>query len=151
MVETNLAGEPSSGFNAGRPRAAGEVCKGQRPFPDLRLIVFALLVAAGISACGGGGGGSAGPAGPSSVTIAWDANRESGVNRVGGGYQVMISGQPFIDVPYVSGPAAPTSITLSLEPGRYSVTVRAYAALDSPGGNTGSLSAESQVLTLDVP
>jgi len=147
MVETNLAGEPSSGFNAGRPRAAGEVYKGQRPFPDLHLVVFALLIAAGISACGGGGG----PRGPSSVTIAWDANRESGVNRTGGGYQVMISGQPVIDVPYVSGPTAPTSITASLEPGRYSVTVRAYAALDSQGGNTGSLSTDSQVLILDVP
>jgi len=150
MVETNLARESSSGFNAGRHRAAGEVCTGQRPFPDLRLVVFALLIAAGISACGGGGGGG-GPAGPSSVTIAWDANRESGVNRMGGGYQVMISGRPSIDVPYVSGPAAPTSITVSLEPGRYSVTVRAYAALNSQGGNTGSLSADSQVLMLDIP
>ena len=35
--------------------------------------------------------------------------------------------------------------------GTYTVTVRAFAALDSQGGNTGSLSAPSQVLTVNVP
>ena len=86
-----------------------------------------------------------------SVTLSWQANRDSGVNRAGGGYQVSISGQPAIIVPYVSGPAAPTSTTVTLTTGRYTVTVRAFAALDSQGGNTGSLSAPSALLTVNVP
>jgi hypothetical protein len=117
-----------------------------------RLIGVALLLAVGVSGCGGGGGGGAGsPAPPVSVTIAWDPNRESGVNRAGGGYQVSISGQPTKDVPYTSGLTAPTSTNVSLQRGSYTVTVRAYAALDPQGGNTGNLSANSQVLTVNVP
>ena len=102
-----------------------------------------------LSACGGGGSPS--PPSLSVVTIAWDANRESGVNRAGGGYQVSISGKPTVDVPYTSGSAAPTSTTVSLAPGGYTVTVRAYAALDPQGGSAGNLSASSQVLTVNVP
>ena len=115
-----------------------------------RLIGVALLLAVGVSACGGGGAVGSPPL-PASVTIAWDPNRESGVNRAGGGYQVAISGQPTRDVPYTSGPTAPTSITVSLQPGSYTVTVRAYAALDPQGGNAGNLSAPSQVLTVRFP
>ena len=107
------------------------------------------LLAVGLSACGGGGGGSAPPA--RSVTLAWGASHESGVNRAGGGYQVSIGGQPTIDVPYTSGSAAPTSTAVWLQPGSYTVSVRAYAALDAQGGNTGSLSAPSQSLTVNVP
>lgn len=107
-----------------------------------------VLLAAGLSACGGGGSSSP-PA--RAVALAWQANRESGVNRAGGGYQVSISGQPTTDVPYTSGSAAPTSTTVMLQPGSYTVTVRAYAALDSQGGNAGSLSAPSQSLTVNVP
>jgi len=115
---------------------------------DVRLMAAAVVLAVGLSACGGGGGGSL-PA--RSVDLAWEANRESGVNRAGGGYQVSISEQPTIDVPYTSGPAAPTSTAVLLPPGNYTVTVRAYAALDSQGGNAGSLSAPSQSLTVNVP
>jgi hypothetical protein len=86
-----------------------------------------------------------------SVTLDWQANRESGVNRAGGGYQVSISGRPTIIVPYAGGPAAPTSTIVSLNTGSYTVTVRAFAALDPQGGKTGSLSAPSQPLTLNVP
>jgi len=117
-----------------------------------RLIRVVLIVAVGVSACGGGGGGGPGtPAPPVSVTIAWDANRESGVNRAGGGYQVSITGQPTKDVPYTSGSTAPTSTNVSLQRGTYTVTVRAYAALDPQGGNAGNLSASSQVLIVNVP
>jgi len=86
-----------------------------------------------------------------SVTLDWQANRESGVNRAGGGYQVSISGQPTIIVPYTVGATAPTSTMVSLDTGRYTVTVRAFAALDPQGGNAGNLSAASQVLFLVVP
>lgn len=113
------------------------------------LIVF-LLVGCGGGGGGGGGGGSTPPA-VYSVTIDWAPNRESGVNGTGGGYQVLISGQPAIDVPYASGPAAPTSATVSLQAGTYTVTVKAYAALDAQGGNGGSLSAPSAPITVKVP
>ena len=112
---------------------------------DARLLAAAAVLA--LSACGGSG--SAGPA--RSVDLAWEANRESGVNRAGGGYQVSVGDLPTIDVPYASGPAAPTSTTVLLPPGSHTVTVRAYAALDSRGGNAGSVSAPSEPLTVNVP
>jgi hypothetical protein len=83
------------------------------------------------------------------VTLTWNQNRESGVNRAGGGYRVSIRGQPVIDVPYVSGSAAPTTTTVQLPLGSYAVT--AYAALDAQGGTTGSESAASQSITITVP
>jgi hypothetical protein len=85
------------------------------------------------------------------VGLAWAPNRESGVNRAGGGYQIAISSQPDINVPFVSGPSAPTSTAVRLPPGIYTVTVRAYAALDAQGGSAGTVSASSQSLTVSVP
>ncbi len=111
---------------------------------------FFLLLAILLSGCGGGGDGST-PSTLHSVTISWTANRESGVNSPGGGYTVTIGGQSPIDVPYVSGAAAPTSTTVELWTGTYSVTVRAYAALDADGGSGGSTSASSAALTVRVP
>jgi hypothetical protein len=108
----------------------------------------ALLAAIALSACGGGSEQSAPTA--RTVTLAWQASHESGVNRSGGGYQASISGQPSIDAPYVSGAAAPTSTSVFLQPGTYTVSVRAYAALDAQGGNTGSLSEPSQSITVHV-
>lgn len=108
-----------------------------------------LLAATALCACGGGGSGQSAPA-ARTVTLAWQASHESGVNRAGGGYQASISGQPSIDVPYVSGSAAPTSTRVLLQPGSYLVTVRAYAALDAQGGNSGSVSEPSQSITVQV-
>jgi hypothetical protein len=85
------------------------------------------------------------------VTISWAANHERGVNASGGGYKVNVAGKPTIDVPYVSGAAAPTSTDLTLTTGSYAVTVTAYALLDAQGGSTGSQSAPSQAYTLRVP
>lgn len=113
---------------------------------NVRLMAVAVVLAVGLTACGGGGGSPSARA----VTLTWEANHESGVNRAGGGYRVSISGQPTIDVPYTSGPAAPTTTTVLLPRGGYTVTVRAYAALDAQGGTTGSLSAPSQSLTVNV-
>ena len=84
----------------------------------------------------------------------WAANHENGVNSIGGGYIVSISGQSAhapINVPYVSGLAAPTSTTVSLYSGTYSATVAAYASLDAFGGATGTLSDPSSALTISVP
>jgi hypothetical protein len=84
------------------------------------------------------------------VTISWAQNRETGVNKAGGGYLVGINTQTPIEVPYVSGSAAPTSYTLTLQPGSYTITVVAYAALDAQGGATRSLSKPSTAYPLTV-
>ncbi len=112
----------------------------------LRRVPLRLLAAAAAAmllACGGDSG--------KSVVLSWNANRESGVNRAGGGYEISISGQPAVDVPWVSGAAAPTTVTASLKSGTYTVTVRAYAALDASGGSTKTYSASSQPITVTVP
>jgi len=113
------------------------------------ILFFYCLNFISIAACGGGGSSS--PPTLHTVTISWTANSETAVNRAGGGYTVNISGQPAIDVPYVSGPLAPTSITTSLFTGNYTVTVVAYSALNPPGGTNGSVSAASSSITVNVP
>jgi hypothetical protein len=85
------------------------------------------------------------------VALTWDANRETGVNAPGGGYRISIGGQPDIDVPYVSGPSAPTSTSVRLPSGSYTAVIRAYAALDKQGGSGGTVSAPSQPITVNVP
>lgn len=89
------------------------------------------------------------------VIFDWTANRESAVNRAGGGYRVYVgSASGFsvaqalqnINVPYASGAQAPTSATLStLAKGRYFVRVAAYSNL---GG--ANLSADSSEVCIDV-
>ena len=113
----------------------------------------AVLIAAGwIAGCGGGGGvGPSAPPGPRSVSVSWAPNHAKGVNSAGGGYRVSITGQPLITLPYTSGPAAPTSTTITLPQGTYTVTVTAFAALDPQGGSTGSISAPSQAVIVSVP
>ena len=124
----------------------------------LRLgISFCGLAAAGfvvLSGCGGSGGGGGGSTAAGSaraVVLSWAANREQGVNRSGGGYQVTISGRLPIDVPYVSGPEAPATVTAMLPPGKYAVNVRAFAALDAQGGRGTTFSAASQSIVVVVP
>lgn len=114
-----------------------------------RLARFAaiILLVAAASACGSS---SVAPAGRD-VVLSWNPNRESGVNGAGGGYRVAITGQPTVVVPYVSGPLAPTTTTVHLSPGTYTVSVAAYAALDAQGGTSGTESAPSQAITVTVP
>ena len=116
-----------------------------------RVAAVVLIALAQLAGCGGGGGSSPPPVTNHTVTVAWAPNHEKGVNSAGGGYQVAISGQPTINVPYVSGLTAPTSTVTTLSTGTYTVTVRAYAALDTQGGGAGSLSAPSQSLIVNVP
>lgn len=111
-----------------------------------------------LSACGGGGGGGGGGGSSNpltstshAVTISWTANLETAVNSPGGGYTVAISGQSPINVPYVSGPTAPTMTITNLMSGNYSVTVTAYSALNPPGGSSGSTSAPSSAFNFSVP
>ena len=115
----------------------------------------ALLAAAAaslIASCGGGGGGGGPSAPPGPPTLVWAPNHEKGVNSPGGGYEVSISGQSPINVPYVSGAAAPTSLILTtLAKGTYTVSVRAFAALDPTGGTTVTFSAPSASIVVNVP
>jgi|SRR5690242_625122 hypothetical protein len=118
----------------------------------VRLGAVVLIASAQLAGCGGGGGGSSPrPITNHAVTISWAANHEKGVNSPGGGYHVMISGAPTIDVLF-NGTSTPTSAPpVILKTGTYTVTVSAFAALDNQGGATGSTSAASQILTVDVP
>ncbi len=108
------------------------------------------MVLCGCGGGGGGGGSSPPPVTNHTVTLAWAPNHEKGVNSTGGGYHVSISGQPTIDV-LSSGSTAPTSTVTTLQTGTYTVTVTAFAALDAQGGVTGSVSAPSQSLIVNVP
>jgi len=119
----------------------------------IRLGAGVLIALAHLAGCGGGGGGGSSPPAPTNhtITLTWAPNHEKGVNSASGGYQVSISGQPTINVPYVSGPTAPTSTVTTLPMGTYTATVRAYAALDAQGGGAGSFSAPSQSIILNVP
>jgi len=114
----------------------------------------ALLAGAALVLAACGSSSTPAPAPPSTnhqVTLTWAPNRESGVNKAGGGYRVAISGKPTIDVPFVSGATAPTRTDVTLGTGSYTVTVSAFAALDAQGGTSGSQSAPSQTLTVTVP
>lgn len=126
--------------------------KGRYGFTLLAVAAFALA----LGGCGGGGGGSSAPPRVSTlhtVTLTWTANRETGVNKAGGGYYVSISGQSApINVPFnAASGITPTSATVRLYTGSYSATVSAYAALDVHGGATGNVSASSVALTINVP
>ena len=121
---------------------------------QIGFYLFAIAALA-VSACGGGGGGGGTTHASTlhSVTLAWTPNRETGVNKAGGGYYVSISGQSSpINVPFnAASGVTPTSTTVPLYTGTYTVTVSAYAALDAQGGTTGSVSASSVPLTVNVP
>ena len=108
----------------------------------------ALLLLGAQSACGSSS--SSAPA-DRAVTLSWDQNRESGVNSAGGGYRIDIAGRDPVHVPWVPGAGTPTSTTIRLPSGRYTVVVFAYAALDAQGGRTGNESAPSQSIQVTVP
>lgn len=90
------------------------------------------------------------PLGPVSITIAWDANIEQAVNNTGGGYFVCYNVDAdcddtnalgLLNVPYVSGVAAPTTTTIPdiklRAPHVYNIRVRAYSILRPLGGSWG--------------
>lgn len=114
-------------------------------------IVFLTLALTGCGGGSGGGGSSPSPVTNHTVTLTWTPNHETGVNSVRGGYQASISGQPTINVPYAGGPMAPSTTVTTLQTGTYTVTIRAFAALDAQGGSAGSFSAPSQSLIVVVP
>jgi hypothetical protein len=83
--------------------------------------------------------------------LSWAANREAAVNSAGGGYIVAISGQSAVNVAYVSGVTAPTTMTTTLMSGSYTATVTAYSAIIPPAGGTGSTSQPSSTFSFSVP
>lgn len=95
------------------------------------------------------------------IRLSWDANLETAVQRAGGGYKVYYSavsgfnpgdgGVTEIDVPYVSGALAPTSIVAPFDPGIYYLRIAAYSLLNPPGAAGGSTSTASPQITLDAP
>lgn len=117
----------------------------------MRVRIFLALFILMIAGCGGGGGDSASI--ESTVSVSWDANRESGVNQPGGGYRVYYSNNSgfdvgsadFIDVPYVSGAKTPTATTLALSSGTHYIKVVAYTALNPKG------SAPSNQIAITAP
>jgi hypothetical protein len=117
--------------------------------PFRRILCLGAALAT-LGACSGGGGGGDGGGDPGPPRLTWTANRERGVNSPGGGYLLDISGRGTIDLPYVSGDLAPTSLTTTLPAGNYTVTLRAYAALDESGGTSGTVSAPT-IINFTVP
>jgi len=123
---------------------------------SMKIWLVVLIAATQLVACGRGGANgvscppSAAP-GPHNVTLTWAPNREKGVNSAGGGYHVSISGQPTLPDVTFNGTTTPTSTTAILQSGCYTVTVTAFAELDAQGGLTGSVSAPSQALAVNVP
>lgn len=120
-----------------------------RPHYLLFLFLSFLLL---LTSCGGGGGSSAPPVpppvctAPCAVTINWAANREAGVNNVGGGYRLYYASAPNValglatqvTVPHdpLSG-LTPTMAALQLTAGTWYVRVAAYSAVNT-GGSTPS-------------
>jgi hypothetical protein len=89
------------------------------------------------------------------VTISWAANKESAVNRPGGGYKVYYSrsngfnitdsGVTVLDIPYVSGSLSPTTTSVNLTEGTWYFRIQAYSSL-----NNGSVSAASEQQGIDI-
>lgn len=97
---------------------------------------------------------------PSDVLVSWTANKETAVNRVGGGYRVYhsktkgfdVASAEVTEVPYVSGDWAPTSVVLKqLSPGTYYIKVVAYSSMMLPDGSSNSVSPASPEILLSVP
>lgn len=115
------------------------------------LIYFIFGLA--LVACGGGGGdGSAGSSeasnamttvtvSPGAVVISWEANRESAVNRAGGGYRVYRDKASAFDPATVTvfdiPHPAPPQVLLNFTPGTYYIKVTAYSGLN-PAGSAAS-------------
>lgn len=124
----------------------------------LSVLIFPIIVGLLWTDCGGGGDGSSPSPSPSDdslsdVTISWTVNRETSVNSPGGGYRVYYASTPgfsptegtVVNVPYTSGPLAPTSTVIPLSSGTYYFIVMAYSNLNSNG------SEPSQEESITVP
>jgi hypothetical protein len=95
---------------------------------------------------------------PVPVRISWAANRERAVNQAGGGYIVYHAKKPgvplaeatAVNVPYVSGASAPTSVDTVVPEGTNYYRVVAYSALRPPGSSIGAMSSASDEVMFKV-
>lgn len=113
-----------------------------------------MLLALLVAACNGSDGALRGTQSiTATVMVSWAPNREADVNTAGGGYKVYYSQTPDFDVananvvnvPYVSGPTAPTNAMLTLSSGDNFIKVVAYSALNPNG------SQPSAQISVNVP
>lgn len=88
--------------------------------------------------------------GPAPVHASWSPNRETAVNRPGGGYRIyhapvadfaLDRAAGVIDVRYVSGERAPTSALLALPPGTHYLRIVAYSMLNPAGSDPSPATA----------
>jgi len=94
----------------------------------ISVLLLAVVV---FGSCGGGDDSM-------QVAVSWNANRDKVVNTTGGGYILYYSQSDGfdvsdaqiqkVDVPYASGPTAPTSTSLTLSEGVWYLRVSAYGA-----------------------
>ena len=106
-------------------------------FKIVQNLIFLLIIVQLVSCSQSKSGNQLSDADKKSITISWDANRESAVNTTGGGYHVHyskiqdfdISKSRHKDVPYVSGNWAPVSTKLRLHPGTWYFKIVAYSSL----------------------
>ena len=120
----------------------------------LKLLVYivSVLILFTMLGCPGFNGNPPVP-GTNTVTVTWEANPETPVNKAGGGYKVYYSkksgfsvNDPKVnskDLPYVAGPSAPTSTTLILEDGTWYIKVVAY--MDFSGVSTSRPSIQKSI------
>lgn len=119
-----------------------------------RILKAALASAMfGIAGCGGGGGGGGAPSSATpppptmrTVALSWVPNRETAVNRPGGGYHVIVDGAVAATVPFGTGPLALTETMIELPSGTHVIQMRAFSNF-----NGGTTSAPSAPVAVTVP
>jgi hypothetical protein len=83
--------------------------------------------------------------GSKAIDVIWTANKETAVNASGGGYHVYagnkadfdLLGAPNVDVPYVSGPTAPTTVRMDkFKSGTYYFKIVAYSSRGESNNST---------------
>ncbi len=88
---------------------------------------------------------------PCNLQLTWNALHEKDVNASLGGYKVCYAAtQGFspgsgtcLDVPYVSGPTAPTTKNVTLQQGRWYVKIYGYSQYTSQGTVSTELSVQA--------
>lgn len=94
------------------------------------------------------------------VQVSWTANREKAVNSPGGGYRVFysqtsdfnIQTAQYVDVPYDTGPNAPTTVDINgLLGGVHYFKIVAYSLLNPSGQSGGAQSEPSQQFQVSLP
>jgi fibronectin type 3 domain-containing protein len=94
------------------------------------------------------------PAEPVQYSITWAQNRESAVNRAGGGYKLYysqtsnfdIASASYKDIPYISGAHTPITTTLPLTVGSWYLKVVAYSSLN---GSSNSIPSNEILVVIE--